>query len=348
MTLPPIDQLTASVTCFSRFGGPEAVSLVHRVVARPSRNEVIVRVAAATVNPTDLMMLKGEHLHLMRDLAPPFVAGMEFAGHVCAIGPDNDPELPVGQPVMGIVNPRRPRGGAHASLISVPSASVAPLPKTADLVLGATVPMNALTATMCLDFLHLPPQSTLLVTGAGGAVGAFVVQFARAAGIRVIAGADAADRALLFSLGAAEVVQRGEAFVASVQSLHPRGVDGLVDCALLGDRAAALVRDGGAAVSLRRSHAFSGSRLRHTVVSVLEQVTNTAALRSLATLFAEGKLAARVAERIPLGRAKDAFSLVERGGLRGRVVLIPDGRPEPPESAGFQRALSLSHLGYSG
>ena len=73
-----------------------------------------------------------------------------------------------------------------------------------------------------------------------------------------------------------------------MRRLYPDGVDGLVDAALIGDRAAAAVRDGGSAVTLRRSHPITDPRLRAHAVQVFSQDTNTAALASLADLLRDG------------------------------------------------------------
>jgi len=307
---------------FQAFGGPELLRVIERDIPVAGPGEVVVRVAAATVNPTDLLMRSGKQAALMTGLVPPYIAGMEFAGQVHQIGP-GDSRLQPGQPVMGIVNPRRLEGGAHAEFVCVPTASVAPLPEGTDLVAAATVPMNGLTAKMALEALALPPGASLLVTGGAGAVGGYVIQLAKAAGLRIVTDAKDAAQELVRELGADEVVPRGKAMAAAVRSLYPAGVDGLVDTALLGAEASALVRDGGAVAWVRRANAGTDARLRHHVVGVLDQAANTAALDWLAERLRAGALKPRVAVRLPFERADEAHRLVEQGGLRGRVVLVP-------------------------
>ncbi|WP_233853038.1 alcohol dehydrogenase catalytic domain-containing protein [Paraburkholderia sp. HD33-4] len=282
--------------------------------------EVVVQVAAATVNPTDLLMLAGRQAALMEGLTPPYVSGMEFSGLIHELG-EGVADLNVGQAVMGIINPRQPGGGAQAEFVRVPAASVASVPQTLELGAAATLPMNGLTAKMCLDALGLDPGSVLLVTGAAGAVGGYVVQLARRAGLRVVADAKSADWDLVVGLGANDVVSRGPGLFDSVRAMHPQGVDGLVDSALLGDPAAALVRDGGATALLRSSQVAMDIRLRHTHIGVLQQLTNTEALRWLVDRVQEGTLTPRVAARLPMERAQAGYTLVQQGGLRGRVIL---------------------------
>ena len=215
-------------------------------------------------------------------------------------------------------------GGAHAQYICVPAASVVPVPDGFALVEAATVPMNGLTSKMVLETLNLPAGSSVLVTGSAGAVGGYVIALSKRAGLHVLADAKDEDRDLILQLGADEVVPRGQAMHAAVRARFPRGVDGLVDGALLGNSAAPLVRDGGTTVALRKSNVITDPRLRNTHVGVLNEATNTEALRWVAQQLSDSILRPRVAVRMPFTQAAEAHALLERGGLRGRVVLIFD------------------------
>ena len=319
MTPPHLPATRRAVT-FGEFGGPDVLRCVDLPMPLPQADEVLVRVEAATINPTDLMMLTGAQAAMMKDLSPPYIAGMEFAGRVAAVGA-NAAGWQVGQAVMGIVNPRRPQGGAHATHVCVPAASLAALDSGTDPARAATLPMNGLTARMCLESLSLPAGATLLVTGAAGAVGGFVIPLARRAGLHVVADAKDTDAALVRELGAHVVVPRGEAFAPAVRSLFPQGVDGLVDAALLGDVAAGLLRDGGSMVSLRSSQKITDTRIRQAYVSVIQQMTHTEALRWLVDRMRDGTLSARVAQRIPMPQAARGYELLRQGGMRGRLVL---------------------------
>jgi NADPH2:quinone reductase len=306
---------------FDRFGGPEVLCVRDiPAPARPEAGEVIVRVAAATVNPTDLLMRSGEQAASMAQLKPPFIAGMEFSGHVHKIG-DPFSRLKLGQAVMGTVRPRRPQGGAQAEYVRVPAASVVALAPHLDLVAAATVPMNGLTALVGLRLLGLRPGASLLVTGATGAVGGYAVQLAKRAGIHVVADAKESDHPLLRERGVNNLVPRGEQMLGAVRDLFPDGVDALLDGALLADEAAPAVRTGGAVISLRRSSLPKDPRVRAVHVGVTEHMEETESLALLADLLRTGVLTPRVAARLPAEKAMEAHQLVERGGLRGRVVL---------------------------
>src|SRR5262245_17929068 len=112
---------------FSRFGGPEVLEVSELPVPEPGPGAVRIRVAAATVNPTDISFRTGRQLTAAQlkemGVLPPYIPGMELAGVVDAAGPDTD--WRAGDRVMAIVNPRRPGGGAQADLVVVPAASIA-------------------------------------------------------------------------------------------------------------------------------------------------------------------------------------------------------------------------------
>lgn len=303
---------------FHRFGGPEVLEVIERPVPEAGPGEVVVKVAAAVINPTDLLMLGGRQAARMTELAPPYVAGMEFSGHVHEAGPGVD-SLRAGQAVMGMVNPRRAAGGAQASFIVLPAASVVPVPEGMDMRLAAAVPMNGMTARMCLDALDLPPDSTVLVTGGAGVVASYFIPLARAAGLRVLAEGRREDAPHLMGLGSWTTVPRGQLDV--LKQDVPQGVDGLVDTAILGDEAARFVRAGGAVVLLRADQPLAEAGLRVTRISVLTQAANTEALAWLARQAGLGLLRPRIAACLPLERVRQAYEVAATPGLRGRVVL---------------------------
>ncbi len=305
---------------FIAFGDPEVIHIVERPIPVPGAGEVVVKVAASTVNPTDLGMRSGRQAPIMTDIKPPYCTGVEFGGHVHALG-QGVAGFTVGQAVMGIVNSRRQEGGSHAQYVCVPAASLARLAPNVDVVEAATIPMNGLTAKMVLELLDIPRGGSVLVTGGPGATGGYAIELAKVMGLTVVADAKEADVALLRKLGADHIVPRGDAAAPAVRKIFPNGVDGLIDAAIIGNTVSAAVRDGGGAVTLRRAFPITDPRLAAHTVHVFDQDTNAAALAWLADLARDGKLTPRVAMRLPLSQAVEANRIVERGGLRGRVVL---------------------------
>jgi NADPH:quinone reductase-like Zn-dependent oxidoreductase len=304
---------------FSTFGGPEVLEVSDLPDREPGPGEVRIRVAAATVNPTDIGFRSGRQAAALGDLKPPYIPGMEMAGTIDAAGPGTGWQ--VGDRVMAIVVPRRPEGGAMAETVVVPARSVAPAPKGSSLEQAATLPMNGLTVRLALDSLALKPGETLAVTGAAGAVGGYAVELGVADGLRVIAVASPSDEPLLKKLGAEAVVPRGDGAVDGIRKLVPNGVDGIVDAAVIGEPILPAIRDGGGMAVVRGWQGESQRGITVYPVQVSKYVENQEALAELGRQVEQGKLTLRVQETFPAERAADAHKKMEAGGIRGRLVV---------------------------
>jgi NADPH:quinone reductase-like Zn-dependent oxidoreductase len=290
----------------------------------PGPGEVRIRVAAATVNPTDISFRSGRQFSVAQlaemGVHPPFIPGMELGGVVDAVGPGTS--WRVGDRVMAIVNPRRPRGGAQAELVVVPGASVARVPDGVSLEAAATLPMNGLTVRLALDQLALTRGQTLGVTGAAGAVGAYAVEVGASEGLRVIAVGRPHDEALAKRLGAETFIPSGDHAMRAVYDAARGGVDGMIDAAVLDAAALPAIRDGGKLATVR---GWSGPPERGiTVLSVrvTSYVENGEALDRLGQMVAQKRLTLRVAETFPPERTAEAQQKLAAGGTRGRLVIV--------------------------
>jgi NADPH:quinone reductase-like Zn-dependent oxidoreductase len=302
-----------------RFGGPEVLEVVELPEPVPGGGEVRIRVAAATVNPTDIGLRDGHRADALKDLPPPWVPGMELAGEIDAVGPGSD--WSPGQRVIAIVLPFRALGGAQAELVVVPGRSVAEVPVGATLEQAATLPMNGLTVRRALDLLALDAGQTLAVTGSAGAVGSYAIELAKLEGLRVVADAAPADEALVRGFGADLVVGRGSGCAEAIRAALPGGVDAVLDAALLGPAILGAVRDGGQLAAVRPFQGESERGIEIRAVSVAEYATNQEALRGLVRQAGAGQLTLRVAETFAPERAGDAHRRLEAGGVRGRLLI---------------------------
>jgi NADPH:quinone reductase-like Zn-dependent oxidoreductase len=293
-------------------GPPEVLRLAERPDPSPAHGEVVVRIRAANVNPTDVAVRSGDH---PRSPEPPFVPGWDLAGEVIAVGDGAEGFAP-GDRVVGMIPWGRIGGrvGAYAQAAAVEPAWLAPLDGGVDDATAATLPLNALTARQALDLIAAPPGSTLLVTGASGAVGGFATQLAARDGHRVLAQASTGDEDWVASLGAAQVIPRS-ADLATIGR-----VDAVLDAVPLGPVSTASLRDGGTAVFTRPPGADPDRAVRFETILVQ---TDPANLRALAADVASGRLRTRIAEVLPLAQAARAHELNEASGLRGKVVLTP-------------------------
>lgn len=303
---------------FTRCGGPEVLEVVELPEPQPGPGEVRIRVHAATVNPADTGMRAGEYSNQLAGNPPPWIPGMEAAGTIDALGSDVT-EFSVGEGVMAVVSPARP--GAYASQIVLPVGAVARQPVAAGHAAAATIPMNGLTAIRTLDMLSLPPGSWLGVTGAAGALGGYLIQLAKHAGLRVAADASPADYELVRSLGADAVVERGDDVAKRFRDVAPDGLDAVADAAILNDIVAPAIRDGGALAVFRMWSGALPREISLHQVSVGVYMRGRGRVDRLRQLADEGVITLRVAEVVPAERAAEAHRRLEAGGIRGRLVL---------------------------
>ncbi|MFF5719784.1 NADP-dependent oxidoreductase [Streptomyces buecherae] len=303
------------------FGGPDALRALELPEPQAGPGEVRIRVHAAAVNPTDVMLRTGGHAVRMPGRRPPFVPGMDAAGVIDQLGPGDDGRLSVGQRVIALVLFVGPRGGAYAEQIVVPAASVVPAPEGASFAEASTLLMNAMTARLALDAVAVPAGGTVAVTGAAGAVGGYAVELATADALTVIADAAARDVERVRGFGADHIVERGAEVAARVRTLVPDGVPGLVDGSNQTTEVVPAVADGGALASLRGWAGPAGRGVSVHPVMVADALTDTERLDALSRQAADGVLSLHVADVLPADEAAKAHRLLEAGGVRGRLVL---------------------------
>jgi NADPH:quinone reductase len=298
----------------TELGGPEVLKVSERDEPVAGPGQVVVRVRAANVNPTDLGARQGLGRHTPPD--PPFVLGWDVAGVVTAVG-DGVSEFAAGDRVVGMVQWYEAGGrvGTYAESVAFDAVWLVALPNGLDYETAATIPLNALTARQGLELLDPPSGCDLLVTGAGGGVGSFAVQLAAEAGHRVIAQAGRDGGRWPDTLGAAEVLPRD----VDLGAIDP--VPAIFDAAPLGEAVFAAIQDGGAIVSTRRPPKAPPERAIRQESFLVH--ADREALRELVQAVAAGRLRARVDRTLPLGKAAEAHRLVEAGGLHGKVVLTP-------------------------
>jgi NADPH:quinone reductase-like Zn-dependent oxidoreductase len=291
---------------YAQFGGPEVLHVAEVPVPEPGPGQVRVRVAASVLHPVDLMIRAG------RFPAPlptglPYTPGWDVAGTVDALGPSVE-RFSTGDEVIGFSPWLQTTAGTHAEYVVLDAAWLTPAPAGVPALEAATLPTNGLAAAQALDLLSLPAGSTVLVTGAAGQVGGFVLALARAAGLHATGIAGAQDREFVESLGAA-YLSRSE---------PPAGTfDAVVDLAVIGAPLLDLIRDGGGHVAA--SPPLRPEPVRGIRTSALNVAPDGARLGELVKL----DLRLRVAGVYPFAEAAAAHDRLARGGVRGAVVIVP-------------------------
>jgi NADPH:quinone reductase-like Zn-dependent oxidoreductase len=288
--------------------GPDSIEIIDVPVVEPGPGRVRVAIAAAAVNPVDLGVVAGVFHNLGLVHQPDHTGlGWDFAGTVTAVGPDVD--LPLGSRVAGFIDGFDRDFGTYAEQLVVPVQNVAVVPDGLDLVAAATVPLNGTAAAQIVDLLGDGDGRRLLVTGAAGAVGGYVVPLAQDRGWRVTGLARAEDEAFVRSLG------------ADFTTAATPGWDAVADGGVLQEEGVALVRDGGLFVGVQPSTVPAEER--GITVQVVVTRPDGTRLAGLLAATATGHLPARVHAVVPLDEVAAAHRAVAKGGVRGRYVVRP-------------------------
>lgn len=305
----------------SEFGGPEVLQVVDLAEGHAGPGEVRIRVHGAAVNPTDTAIRDGARAEALRAIPPPYIPGMDAAGVIDEVGRDTATDLAIGDAVMAMVIPSATHGAYRESIV-LSADSVARAPSGASHAEAATLPMNGLTARLSLDQLALSPGKTLAVTGAAGCYGGYMVQLAKADGLRVVADASAADEQLVRDLGADVIVPRGDDIAAQVRLIVPEGVDALADGAVQNELAVGAVRDGGAFATVRGwgGNGERGIAFHRTMVRDYDHRSDL--LDALRRQTEGGLVTLRVAATYLPEQAAEAHARLEAGGTRGRCVIV--------------------------
>ncbi len=305
------------------YGGPEALEVVELPTPEAGPGQVRVRVRAAAVSPTDTHVRAGTRAEQQAKTGPPpYVPGMDVAGVLDQIGEGAETDLQVGDQVMAMVLPRGSHG-AYSEYVALPAESVARMPKGSSFAEASTLPMNGLTARLSLDQLGLQPGQTLAVTGAAGCYGGYMVELAKADGLRVIADSSEADEELVASFGADVIVGRGDDVADRIRKHAPDGVDGLADGSVQMAPLVAAVRDGGGFASVRGWPGPDGGErgIQFHVTWVFDYAKEQAKLDQLRQQAEDGQVSLRVAGTVPMENASEAHARLEAGGTRGRWVI---------------------------
>ena len=303
------------------FGGPEVLEIVELPDPQAGPGQVRVRVRAAAVSPTDTHIRAGTRAsELAKSGPPPYVPGMDAAGVLDQIGEGVETDLAVDDQVMAMVLPQGAHG-AYSEYVVVPADAVARIPAGTSFAEACTLPMNGLTARLSLDQLELQPGQTLAVTGAAGSYGGYVVQLAKADGLRVIADASPSDMELVSGLGADVVVPRGEDVADHIRVHAPHGVDGLADGSVQNESLLPAIRDGGGFASVRGWRGNNKRDIKFHTTWVFAYASDHARLDRLRQQTENGQLTLRVAAVFPMENAAESHRTLEAGGIRGRCVI---------------------------
>ncbi|MFD3595785.1 NADP-dependent oxidoreductase [Nocardia sp. NPDC058640] len=308
-------------------------------VPEPGAGEVQVALDAAGVNPFDLKMADG----ILEGKMPtdfPMILGVDGAGTVSAIG-SGVSKFKVGDKVVGKFLTAPAGHGSWAQYATVPEdATLVPIPDGVTSVAAAALPIAGVTAQDLVDAAGIQPDQTVLIIGATGGVGSFLVQLANIAGAHVIATARADATDQVARLGASETVDytqirpadpnfvdpdpatyKDTSVTDAVRFTHPDGIDVLFDLVSApGDFAthATLVKRGGHAYSTTWAADEEDLKSRDITGGNFQSKGSSAELSRLLSRVAAGDVVVPVQMTVPLEAAP---AVLGQGSARGKTVL---------------------------
>jgi len=339
----------------THYGGPDALRVAEEECPEPKDGEVRVRVLAAGVSYADLLMREGVH----PETPPlPFTPGWDLIGMVDRLS-DGISGLEPGQIVAAL-----PISGAYAEFVCLPQRELVPVPSGLDAAEAVSLVLNYVTAYQMLHrSARVGSGQRVLIHGAAGGVGSALLQLGRLAGLEMYGTCSSQRASALSDLGGIPIDYRQLDFVEEIHRLTSEGVDVAFD-GIGGthiSRSLKALRPGGRVVaygltsSLRggrlasgrpgRRHRFRGiaifglyiaggwllpSRKRVVPYSIqwlkrLRPAWFRQDLIALFDLLQQKRIKPLIAQRFPLAEARHAHELLGKGGVTGKIVLVPNG-----------------------
>jgi NADPH:quinone reductase-like Zn-dependent oxidoreductase len=293
-----------------KYGGPEVLKFEDYPNPVPGAGEVLVRVAAASVNPLDYKRRAG----LTDDYYPihfPGLIGVDMAGTVVKIGPEVE-GFSVGDQVFSMAD------NTYAELCVVSAAILAKVPKGLDLIQAAALPLVTITGNQLLSATGIKAGQTVLVAGAVGNVGRSAVFTAKERGATVIAGVLKRQVDEARTAGADQAVATDDD--TAIANLPP--LDALADTVdgRTAEKLIAKVKPGGVFATVLRAPQNAAKYPAVKVVAVFSKFDRKT-LEFMAEAVRDGKLVIPISETLPLRQAAEAQAAAEKG-VAGKILLV--------------------------
>jgi len=293
-----------------QYGGPEVLKFEEYPDPVPGPGEVLVRVAATSVNPVDYKRRAG----LTKDFYPirfPGLIGVDIAGTVVKIGPGVDGFF-VGDQVFAMAD------NTYAELCVVKAAILAKVPKGLDLIQAAALPLATTTGNQLISATGIKAGQTVLVLGAAGNVGRSAVFTAKQRGATVIAGILKRQMNEAKTVGADQVIATDDdAAIANLPMLD------VVADTVNGNTAEELiakVKPGGVFASVLGPPQNAARYPSVKVVPVFSKFDRRT-LEFMAEAVRDGKLVIPISQKLPLSEAAEAQAEAEKGVV-GKILLV--------------------------
>jgi NADPH:quinone reductase-like Zn-dependent oxidoreductase len=293
------------------YGGPEALKYEDYPDPVAGPGELLMRVAAASVNPIDCKRRAG----LTKDFYPmhfPSLIGIDMSGTVTNVGAGVS-DFAVGDQVFAMVD------NTYAELCVANAPVLAKVPKGLDLIAAAALPLVTVTGNQLLAATEINAGQDVMVVGAAGSVGRSAVFTAKSRGATVIAGVRKKQMDDAKSVGADQLVATDDD--AAIANLPP--LDAVADAVggKTAEKLIAKVKPGGIYASVVEMPQNTAQYPSVKVVHVFSKFDRET-LEFMAEAVRDGKLKIPIGRKLPLSEAAQAQAAVEKGGA-GKILLLP-------------------------
>jgi len=311
---------------YQHHGGADVLELGELDRPVPGPGQVLVKVAAAGVNPIDRRLRAGELTEYISRTFP-VVPGWDFAGEIVELGPGVSGAWGVGDRVMGLAFTWAIQHGTYGEYVPVDATAIASVPDGIDDYHAAALPLVSLTAWQSLkEYGELSAGQSALIQAGSGGVGSVAIAMAKHLGATVYTTCSEANVDYVAERGADVVIDyTRQDYVAELKEQEPDGVDLVLETLLgegVAERAIGLVRDGGTVVFMNNEPPnVAEIEARGIRTQFLHHRADGAMLAELAGLYGEGILPLPPVEVLPLAAAREAHQRSESGRTRGKLVL---------------------------
>ncbi len=306
------------VAQFTTYGGPEVIEIQDVPNPTPAKNQVLIQVYAATINPFDYKVRRGD-MKVMMPLKLPLTLGGNLSGVVTEVGTDVA-NFKVGDEVFGQSYAFGGGSGAIAEYAVSNIDTIAIKPKKVNHIEAGSLPLVGSSAIQALEqHINLQKNQKILIHGGAGGIGGIAIQLAKHLGLYVATTVGSKDVEFVKSLGADKVID----FKTQDFSTMLKDYDAVYDTVggETTEKSFKVLKSGGILVSMLGEP--SKDLAKQFGVTVIGQNTQTNAknLSRLAELVDQGAIKPIVDKVFPLDQAKQAFEYTETGHPRGKVVI---------------------------
>jgi NADPH:quinone reductase-like Zn-dependent oxidoreductase len=299
---------------FEEYGGVEVLNVVEVPMPEPGTGQVLVEVKATGINPGEAKIREGL-LHSRWPATFPSGQGSDLAGIVARTGPGVT-GFAEGDEVIGFTDNR----ASQAEYVLAEAGNLTPRPAGVPWEAAGSLFVVGATAYAAVRAVGLTEGDTIVVSGAAGGVGSVTVQLARRAGATVIGLASPANHEWLAGHGVIPV-SYGDGVAGRIRQAAAK-VDAFIDT--FGADYVRLALDLGVEPSRVDTIVRFDAVQEHGVKAVGNAAGASATvLAELAGLIAAGELEIPIAATFPLDQVRDAYGLLARGHVRGKIVLLP-------------------------